>query len=152
MRFAADAAGKKKYQDHLDMHFRQNRDANQVNGRGHSRLWFVGIDVGLFSSSFCLGMLLTSCRQDWLNDGTVDGKGKRRAGGSRTSAKVMAAEEAAQRDAELRSMTVVVPPSSAARVPEAKSSAVTVPATARSKCVCASINPGNSSLPRTSIT
>jgi pre-mRNA cleavage complex 2 protein Pcf11 len=27
-------------QDHLDMHFRQNRKANQNIGRGHSRSWF----------------------------------------------------------------------------------------------------------------
>ena len=31
--------------DHLDMHFRQNRKANQNIGRGHSRSWFIGIEV-----------------------------------------------------------------------------------------------------------
>lgn len=32
-------------QDHLDMHFNQNRKASQAVGRGYSRSWFVGIDV-----------------------------------------------------------------------------------------------------------
>ena len=40
--------------DHLDMHFRQNRKANQNIGRGHSRSWFIGIEVSirLFSYHF----------------------------------------------------------------------------------------------------
>ena len=49
-------------------------------------------------------------------------------------------------------MTRVVPPRIAAFVPVSKSSAVTVPATSRSKWVCPSINPGKSSFPDTSIT
>jgi hypothetical protein len=32
-------------EDHLDMHFRQNRKANQNIGRGHSRSWFIGVEV-----------------------------------------------------------------------------------------------------------
>jgi len=32
-------------ENHLDMHFRQNRKANQNIGRGHSRSWFVGVEV-----------------------------------------------------------------------------------------------------------
>jgi outer membrane protein TolC len=34
-------------EDHLDMHFRQNCKANQSLGRGHSRSWFVNLDVQL---------------------------------------------------------------------------------------------------------
>ena len=34
--------------DHLDMHFRQNRKANQNIGRGHSRSWFIGIEVRIY--------------------------------------------------------------------------------------------------------
>ena len=49
-------------------------------------------------------------------------------------------------------MTSVVPPAMAAFVPVSKSSAVTVPATSRSKCVCPSIKPGKRSFPLTSIT
>lgn len=45
VRFGGDAAGKKKLQDHLDVHFRQNRDASQAQGRGYGRMWFAGIDV-----------------------------------------------------------------------------------------------------------
>ena len=39
IRFADDSAGK------LDMHFRQNRKANQNMGRGHSCSWFVTLEV-----------------------------------------------------------------------------------------------------------
>ena len=45
IRFADSTIGKKKMQDHLDMHFRQNRKANQSVGRGHSRSWFVDVEV-----------------------------------------------------------------------------------------------------------
>ncbi|KAI0770816.1 hypothetical protein BC629DRAFT_1583389 [Irpex lacteus] len=96
LRFTSDGSGKKKLEEHLDMHFAQNRKAAQANGRGYSRSWFVSID-------------------DWLNDGVVDPKGKRRAVGPKPSAKGVAAEEAAHRDAELRSMTVVVPPGDEAK-------------------------------------
>lgn len=45
MRFSDDPAGKKRMEDHLDMHFRQNRKASQTVGRGHSRSWFVSLEV-----------------------------------------------------------------------------------------------------------
>lgn len=45
IRFADNLLGKKMIEDHLDMHFRQNRKANQNVGRGHSRSWFVAVDV-----------------------------------------------------------------------------------------------------------
>jgi hypothetical protein len=45
IRFADDSLGKRKMEDHLDMHFRQNRKANQNIGRGHSRSWFIGVEV-----------------------------------------------------------------------------------------------------------
>jgi len=35
-------------EDHLDMHFRQNRKASQNIGRGHSRSWFVDLQVRFF--------------------------------------------------------------------------------------------------------
>ncbi|THH02751.1 hypothetical protein EW026_g162 [Hermanssonia centrifuga] len=96
IRFAGDSTGKKKLQDHLDMHFRQNRKASQAAGRGYSRSWFITID-------------------DWLHDGAVDVKGKSRADGSRMNAKAVAAAEAAKHDAELRAMFVVVPPGDEAK-------------------------------------
>ena len=64
-----------------------------------------------FSSSLSLTDLSS---QDWLNDG-VDVKGKGRADGIRVNGKVLAAEEAAKRDAELRAMFVVVPPGDEAK-------------------------------------
>ena len=51
-----------------------------------------------------------------------------------------------------KSTTMVVPPRRAARLPVAKSSAVTVPATSRSKWVWPSIKPGKRSFPVQSTT
>lgn len=45
IRFVDSVVGKKAMEEHLDMHFRQNRKANQNIGRGHSRSWFVGLEV-----------------------------------------------------------------------------------------------------------
>ncbi|KAF7301768.1 CID domain-containing protein [Mycena indigotica] len=73
-------------QAHLDMHFAQNRKANQNVGRGHSRSWFVGVE-------------------DWVQD--VKGKG--REGDRPINAKAAAAAATAKRDAELRAQYVVVP-------------------------------------------
>lgn len=35
-------------EDHLDMHFRQNRKASETVGRGRSRSWFLGLNVCYF--------------------------------------------------------------------------------------------------------
>ncbi|KAG5220223.1 CID domain-containing protein [Salix suchowensis] len=92
IRFADSALGKKAMEEHLDMHFRQNRKASQGVGRGHSRSWFIGIE-------------------DWVNDFSRDAKGKGRADdGSRSSHhRAAAAADLAKRDAELRAQFVVVP-------------------------------------------
>ncbi|KAJ7908247.1 hypothetical protein B0H13DRAFT_2016720 [Mycena leptocephala] len=91
IRFPDTVFGKKRMEDHLDMHFKQNRKANQNIGRGHSRSWFVGIE-------------------DWVHDVSVDVKGKGRADGARPmNAKAAAAAEVAKRDADLRAQYVVVP-------------------------------------------
>jgi hypothetical protein len=44
-------------QEHLDMHFRQNRKASQSVGRGHSRSWFLGAEVRNATISY--GLRLT---------------------------------------------------------------------------------------------
>ncbi|KAJ6485163.1 hypothetical protein C8R47DRAFT_1130966 [Mycena vitilis] len=91
IRFPDTVFGKKRMEDHLDMHFKQNRKANQNIGRGHSRSWFVGIE-------------------DWVHDVSVDVKGKGRADGTRPlNAKAAAAAEVAKREADLRSQYIVVP-------------------------------------------
>jgi len=92
-RFPSDEGGHKARDDHLDLHFRQNKRATQSTGRGHSRSWFVGID-------------------NWVHDiadslAASDIKGKGRVGGP-ISAKAAAAA-AVERDAKLRAMYVVVP-------------------------------------------
>ena len=84
IRFTSDATGKKDMEDHMDMHFKQNRKASQSIGRGHSRSWYISLD-------------------DWLDE---QEKGKR----SPTNTKTLAAAEAAERDANLQLQYVVVPP------------------------------------------
>ncbi|ETW83891.1 hypothetical protein HETIRDRAFT_62543 [Heterobasidion irregulare TC 32-1] len=97
IRFQDTVTGRKQMQDHLDMHFRQNRKANQNVGRGHSRSWFVGAE-------------------DWVHDTSASSKGKGNADQSRPlNAKAVAAAEAAKRDAELRAQFVVVPPGDEAK-------------------------------------
>ena len=93
-------------EDHLDMHFRQNRKASQNIGRGHNRSWFVGADV---SRPLLLYLIYLSSfdSKDWVNDIALDAKGKRRADSS--SAKVAAAAAAAEQEAKLRESYVVVP-------------------------------------------
>ncbi|KAJ7228562.1 hypothetical protein GGX14DRAFT_413709 [Mycena pura] len=90
IRFPDTTFGKKHMEGHLDMHFQQNRKANQNVGRGHSRSWFVGLE-------------------DWVHDLAVDVKGKGREGARPLNAKAAAAAANAQRDADLRAQYVVVP-------------------------------------------
>ncbi|OCH92929.1 hypothetical protein OBBRIDRAFT_393575 [Obba rivulosa] len=97
IRFPDGAAARKKMEDHMDTHFRQNRKAGQAVGRGHSRSWFVSVE-------------------DWIHDGAIDSKGKGRANGSRlVNSSAAQAAEAALREAELRAMFVVVPPGDEAK-------------------------------------
>jgi pre-mRNA cleavage complex 2 protein Pcf11 len=102
-------------QDHLDMHFRQNRKASQNTGRGHSRSWFIGVDVRV---RFLYDTLTATHNafQDWIHDVSVDVKGKGRTDGNRPlNAKAAAAAVIAKRDAELRALYVVVPPGDEAK-------------------------------------
>jgi pre-mRNA cleavage complex 2 protein Pcf11 len=96
VRFADTTIGKKKMEDHLDMHFRQNRKASQNVGRGHSRSWFIGVE-------------------DWMYDSSRDVKGKGREESTRPYNARLAAEEVAKREAELQAQYVVVPPGDEAR-------------------------------------
>jgi pre-mRNA cleavage complex 2 protein Pcf11 len=45
IRFSDSESGKQSMDAHLDMHFKQNLKATQNVGRGHSRSWFVGVEV-----------------------------------------------------------------------------------------------------------
>jgi pre-mRNA cleavage complex 2 protein Pcf11 len=47
IRFAGSLEGKKDMEEHMDMHFKQNRKATQNAGRGHNRSWFVALDVSI---------------------------------------------------------------------------------------------------------
>lgn len=98
-------------EDHLDMHFRQNRKAIQNVGRGHCRSWFITVDVGSSPAEYIVTNIIT---QDWVNN--TDVKGKSRADGSRSvNSKATAAAELAKRDAELRAQFVIVPPGDEAK-------------------------------------
>ncbi|CAE6416820.1 unnamed protein product [Rhizoctonia solani] len=88
LRFPAGEAGKKSMEDHLDLHFKQNRKARENTGRGHSRSWFVS-------------------RDDWIH-------GARDAGESVTTVKAQAAA-AEERLAKLRASYVIVPPGEEAK-------------------------------------
>ena len=69
--------------DHLDIHFRQNRKANQNIGRGHSRSWFIGIEVTRVRIRLMsLFRRFKRVFQDWIQDISGDRKGKGRADGS----------------------------------------------------------------------
>ncbi|KZV63829.1 hypothetical protein PENSPDRAFT_197190 [Peniophora sp. CONT] len=96
VRFSDSPSGKKKMQNHLDEHFRANRQAEQPTGRGHSRNWFIAAD-------------------DWLNNVSALGKGKGRADGRRLNKQETAAAEQASRQQELRKTTVLVPPGDEAK-------------------------------------
>jgi hypothetical protein len=97
------------------MHFKQNRKANQNVGRGHSRSWFIAIDVG--GSSLCSPVTrLSPSSQDWIHETAADVKGKGSADGARRlTVKETVAAEAVKRDTELRSMHVVIPPGDEAK-------------------------------------
>ncbi|KZT41186.1 hypothetical protein SISSUDRAFT_1043265 [Sistotremastrum suecicum HHB10207 ss-3] len=93
IRFPESLIGKKQMDNHLDMHFRQNRRVNQNVGRGHSRSWFIGVD-------------------NWIHDVSETTKGNVRDG---ANASKTAAAEAAEREARLRKSFVVIPPGDEAK-------------------------------------
>jgi pre-mRNA cleavage complex 2 protein Pcf11 len=47
IRYLDTTLGKKQLEDHLDLHFKQNRKLNQSLGRGHDRSWFTSVEVRL---------------------------------------------------------------------------------------------------------
>jgi len=89
VRFPGSPTGKKEYEEHLDMHFRQNRRASQNVGRGHSRSWFVGIE-------------------SWTKDAKGDLHQPRANGKSSDTNKE-------DREAKLRASVVVIPANDAAK-------------------------------------
>jgi len=114
LRFPDDGVkGKKRYQDHLDLHFRQNlRNATASSttgvgtmGKGYTRSWFIG-------------------KQDWISDVSRDlepnvssitnDKGKGRAL-SPSSGSVNTKVSAEGREAKLRASFVVIPPGDEAK-------------------------------------
>lgn len=45
IRFSDSTLDKQKMQDHPNMHFKQNRKAGLATSQGHSREWFIGVEV-----------------------------------------------------------------------------------------------------------
>ncbi|PBK59507.1 hypothetical protein ARMSODRAFT_899170 [Armillaria solidipes] len=89
IRFSDTHTGKESMQEHLDMHFSQNRKANQNLGQGCSRSWFVAME-------------------DWIHD-INDIKGKGCDATRHLNPRAAAAAEKIQREAELQQLFVVVP-------------------------------------------
>lgn len=52
IRYPDTTLGKKRLEDHLDLHFKQNRKLNQSLGRGHDRSWFTSVEVSLTCTFF----------------------------------------------------------------------------------------------------
>ncbi|KAI5125017.1 hypothetical protein M0805_007441 [Coniferiporia weirii] len=97
LRFPEGTVGKKKMEDHLDMHFRQNRRAKEAVGRGHSRSWFVSVE-------------------DWISESLPDAKGKgRESSSSGKSVANTTVNDTARRETALRASVVVVPPGDEAK-------------------------------------
>ncbi|KAH9991688.1 hypothetical protein BJV77DRAFT_514176 [Russula vinacea] len=91
------SSAKRAMQEHLDMHFRQNRKASQSVGRGHSRSWFLGAE-------------------DYIRDQPYSSYDKDAGLPSRLSnVKAVATAECAKRDVELRAQFVVGPPGDEAK-------------------------------------
>ncbi|KAF9451674.1 hypothetical protein P691DRAFT_662701 [Macrolepiota fuliginosa MF-IS2] len=44
IRYPDTTLGKRRLEDHLDLHFRQNRKLSQNPGRGHDRSWFISVE------------------------------------------------------------------------------------------------------------
>jgi pre-mRNA cleavage complex 2 protein Pcf11 len=61
IRFSNTSLGNKKLETHLDMHFRQNRKATQNIGRGHSRSWFIELEVRQFMFFLPYFSILNCC-------------------------------------------------------------------------------------------
>lgn len=96
LRFHDTTLGKRNHNDHLDMHFRQNRKASEDSGRGHSRSWFIGVD-------------------DWIHEGEGKEGGSSHQPGRRTT-KAAAVADNAKVEADLRAQYVIVPPGDEAQV------------------------------------
>jgi pre-mRNA cleavage complex 2 protein Pcf11 len=92
---------------HLDDHFAQNRKANQETGRGHSRAWFVSVEVRAPSSRRKQPTHVSA--QDWIRGSSGNDKGKGRADPNSTSNATMPSLS------ELRAQFVVVPPGDEAK-------------------------------------
>lgn len=95
LRFSNDNIGKKKMQDHLDLHYRQNIRAKEAAGRGHSRSWFLSAE-------------------DWILDSNSSTSGRKR---HFEGAKVELGKNAqyVENESALQSSTVVIPPGDEAK-------------------------------------
>ena len=101
LRFHDDARGKTQMQDHLDAHFRQNRRAKESVGRGHSRSWFISIQVSLVPDCIDEDGAHSHRKQDFLSE-RADPKGK----GREIIVDGVAEGGKLKRESELRASTV----------------------------------------------
>lgn len=98
IRYPDTTLGKKRLEDHLDLHFRQNRKLSQNLGRGHDRSWFISVE-------------------DWVHEPLGDTPSKVRMPRVK-SARVKAAAlvEKMERAIDLESRYVTIPPGDEAKL------------------------------------
>lgn len=111
-RFPQGRFGKKRMEEHLDMHFRQNKRNREISGRGHSRNWFLSVQVRNIVGISTLPLMFF---KDWVSEPLIDIKGKGRESSGTKTSDVSLSGEAGKRDATLRASIVVVPPGDEAK-------------------------------------
>ncbi|KAJ3568610.1 hypothetical protein NP233_g5605 [Leucocoprinus birnbaumii] len=97
IRYPDTTIGKKRLEDHLDLHFRQNRKLSQNVGRGHDRSWFTSVE-------------------DWVNEPLGDTPNKVRTPRVKSArVKAAATVERMEKNVDLESQYVTVPPGDEAK-------------------------------------
>ncbi|KAF7776009.1 hypothetical protein Agabi119p4_4402 [Agaricus bisporus var. burnettii] len=95
MRYPDTTLGKKRLEDHLDLHFKQNRKLNQSFGRGHDRSWFTSVE-------------------DWVQELST-GQSQRSLRTRDADEKVAVPTEKVRSQTNLKSQYVTVPPGDEAK-------------------------------------
>lgn len=113
LRFSGSPSARQQLQEHLDLHFKQNRQASKSAGRGNSRNCFLVAEVSRLQG-FYNSMVLMYWWQAWIRneESTSDDSGK---GVDSAVIHSTASGLPTQTEAELRSQFVVVPPGDEAK-------------------------------------
>ncbi|KXN86429.1 hypothetical protein AN958_10291 [Leucoagaricus sp. SymC.cos] len=97
IRYPDTALGKKHLEDHLDLHFRQNRKLSQNSDRGHDRSWFTSVE-------------------NWVHEPSLDSPNKSRILKIKsTHETTVATAQKTENKVDLKSQYVTVPPGDEAK-------------------------------------